>query len=153
MTAGSRRCPTWDVRRAISHVIRIMPCTVSETTKDEAEESHEREHKSLNGACENAHGDSRRHRSGRRGTGAHAVDSPAITLDARSIPISSADTSHAYTAYLVAEYDLSNVQPNATQSTYLDASGIAFFTVIGAAVITLAGVFASRARKAAKLVA
>ena len=33
------------------------------------------------------------------------------------------------------------------------ALGIAFFTVIGAAVITLAGVFASRARKAAKLVA
>ena len=48
---------------------------------------------------------------------------------------------------------LSNVQPNATQSTYLDASGIAFFTVIGVAVITVAGVFASRARKAAKLVA
>ena len=84
---------------------------------------------------------------------APAVDSPAITLDARSIPISSADTPHAYTAYLVAEYDLSNAQPNATQSTYLDASGVAFFTVIGAAVITLAGVFASRARKAAKLVA
>lgn len=38
---------------------------------------------------------------------AHAVDSPAITLDACSIPIRSADTSHAYTAYLVAEYDLS----------------------------------------------
>lgn len=33
------------------------------------------------------------------------------------------------------------------------ALGIAFFTVVGAAVITLAGVFASRARKAAKLVA
>lgn len=31
------------------------------------------------------------------------------------------------------------------------ALGIAFFTVIGAAVVTLAGVFASRARKAAKL--
>lgn len=38
---------------------------------------------------------------------AHAVDSPAITLDACSIPIRSADTSHAYTTYLVAEYDLS----------------------------------------------
>lgn len=84
---------------------------------------------------------------------AHAVDNPTITLDACSIPMSSADTSHTYTAYLVAEYDLSNVQPNATQSTYLDASGVAFFTVIGAAVITLAGVFAVRARKAAKLVA
>lgn len=84
---------------------------------------------------------------------AHAVDNPTITLDARSMPIRSADTPHAYTAYLVAEYDLSNAQPNATQSTYLDASGVAFFTVIGVAVITLAGVFASRARKAAKLVA
>lgn len=130
-----------------------MPCTVAETTKDEAEESHDREHKSLNGACENAHGDSRRHRSGRRGTGGACRRQSDVTLDARSIPISSADTSHAYTAYLVAEYDLSNVQPNATQSTYLDASGVAFFTVIGVAVITLAGVFASRARKAAKLVA
>lgn len=130
-----------------------MPCTVAETTKDEAEESHDREHKSLNGACENAHGDSRRHRSGRRGTGGACRRQSDVTLDARSIPISSADTSHAYTAYLVAEYDLSNVQPNATQSTYLDASGVAFFTVIGAAVITLAGVFASRAHKAAKLVA
>ncbi len=78
---------------------------------------------------------------------AHAVDNPTITLDARSMPIRSADTPHAYTAYLVAEYDLSNVQPNATQSTYLDASGVAFFTVIGATVITLAGVFApERAR-------
>lgn len=130
-----------------------MPCTVAETTKDEAEESHDREHKSLNGACENAHGDSRRYRSGRRGTGGACRRQSDVTLDARSIPISGADTSHAYTAYLVAEYDLSNVQPNATQSTYLDASGVAFFTVIGAAVITLAGVFAVRARKAAKLVA
>lgn len=84
---------------------------------------------------------------------AHAVDNPTITLDACSIPMSSADTSHAYTAYLVAEYDLSSAQPNATRSTYLDASGVAFFTVIGATVITLAGVFVSRARKAAKLVA
>ena len=70
---------------------------------------------------------------------AHAVDNPTITLDARSMPIRSADTPHAYTAYLVAEYDLSNVQPNATQSTYLDASGVAFLTVIGATAITLAG--------------
>lgn len=45
-----------------------------------------------------------------------------------------------------------NVQ-SITELPKTGALGIAFFTVIGAAVITLAGVFAFRARKAAKLVA